>query len=1083
MESPQRTSEPESALSTADDAGAGAHVLRVRLLGDLDLQLGDVPLPPLDSARAESLLAYLLLHRDAPQPRQHLAFLLWPDSSEQQARTNLRHVLHTLRRALPQAERFIDAGPRTLQWRAGAPLRLDVARFEDALARAGREEADQALAALQEAVEAYTGDLLEGSYDEWLLELRDQLRQRYLDALERLVLLLEERGEHARAVPYAERLLRQEPLREETYRLLMRLHDARGDRARALRVFHQCEAALERELGVEPSAPTREAYEALLPAGDEAGERHARPRPAGARALVGRAAERRHLAGLWREAERGRAQLVLVTGEPGIGKTRLLEELRAFGEHRGAVAAAARSYAAEGALAYGPVVTWLRSERLAARRGRLEPRHLDELARLLPELAEDGADSRAEPLSEGEQRQRLFDAIARALLSTDGPLLLVADDLQWCDRETLRLIHYLLRAEPEARLLVAAAARREEVDPLHPLCELVAGLRASERFAEIELERLSRQELALLAERAGGRRLGAQERELLFAETEGNPLFAVEALRAGWGGASTRGEWPSPKVQAVLESRLAQLSAPARSLVGLAAAIGREFSTDLLGAAAAAGEEALVRGLDELWRRRIVRELGADSYDFSHDKLREAAYATLSPPQATSHHLRIARALEEVHAHDLDAVGGRIAAHYDRAGRQADAVAWYARAAEAAQRLHANADAVQSLERALELARELPGPERAPLELRLLTALPAPLVAVEGYLSPRVAAVHERARELAEAHCVEPEAPLLRSLALAALARGDFDAARLHGEQLRARGERERDDVLGVESAYVLGVAAYWQCRLEDARAELETAVERCRPEHRTAHLLHYGQDPEVVCLTRLAHTLWLLGREEEAARAGDTGVLLADERGHPYSLAVARIWAALLALDRREHAALRRHARALEGAEPVHGPAQHRLAAEAFSGLVDVLDGRENEGLERVREALGAARSGQPPAPGIRAILTRILLEAYATAGAAQAGLAEADEALAADDGVLLWEAEARRLRAEFLQALGGATAGVEAELARAGAAARRQGARAFELRIRESLERLRGTARGTLAERHVLDDGPRTMSSKEER
>src|ERR671911_310435 len=105
-------------------------VLSIRLFGALDLRYGDRLLSPLASARAETLLAYLVLHRDAPQSRQHLAFVLWPDSSEPQARTNLRHLLHDLRRALPDADRFLDITPRTLQWRPDAPFRLDVAAFE-----------------------------------------------------------------------------------------------------------------------------------------------------------------------------------------------------------------------------------------------------------------------------------------------------------------------------------------------------------------------------------------------------------------------------------------------------------------------------------------------------------------------------------------------------------------------------------------------------------------------------------------------------------------------------------------------------------------------------------------------------------------------------------------------------------------------------------------------------------------------------------------------------------------------------------------------------------------------------------------
>jgi DNA-binding SARP family transcriptional activator len=116
----------------------GRQALRARLLGTLDLRFGEEQLPPLDSARAESLLAYLLLHRDAPQPRQRLAFLLWPDSTERQAHTNLRKVLHKLRRAPPDADRWIDIGPRTLQWRSDTPLWLDVEQFERVLADGSR---------------------------------------------------------------------------------------------------------------------------------------------------------------------------------------------------------------------------------------------------------------------------------------------------------------------------------------------------------------------------------------------------------------------------------------------------------------------------------------------------------------------------------------------------------------------------------------------------------------------------------------------------------------------------------------------------------------------------------------------------------------------------------------------------------------------------------------------------------------------------------------------------------------------------------------------------------------------------------
>ncbi len=156
----------------------------------------------------------------------------------------------------------------------------------------------------------------------------------------------------------------------------------------------------------------------------------------------------------------------------------------------------------------------------------------------------------------------------------------------------------------------------------------------------------------------------------------------------------------SPKVQAAIESRLAQLSEPARDLAGIAATIGREFTSDVLAYASEADEETLVRSLDELWRRRIVREQGAEAYDFSHDKIREVAYLALSPARRRHLHLRVAHALERLHAHDPGPVSGQLAMHYERAGATGQATTWYVCAAEVAQRLYANVETIRLLDRA-----------------------------------------------------------------------------------------------------------------------------------------------------------------------------------------------------------------------------------------------------------------------------------------------------------------------------------------------------------------------------------------------
>jgi DNA-binding SARP family transcriptional activator len=1032
-------------------------MLSIRLFGAVDLRYGDRSLLPLTSARAESLLAYLVLHREAPQARQRLAFLFWPDSTETQARTNLRHVLHDLRRALPDPDHFLDVTPRTLRWRVEAPYWLDVAAFAETLARADAQTEDQGRAALTEAVEMYRGDLLDGSYDDWVLAERDHLRTRYLVALDRLATLLGDQGDHTRAIAYAERILHHDPLNEAAYRLLMRLYHASGQQARALQTYHLCSATLERELGVSPSLTTRQTYDALVPAEpDRLAPLATRPAVrSNGPSLVGRAAEWRRLTAIWEDVERRHAQLVLVTGEPGVGKTRLIEEFRSWAARRGAVTAVARSYASEGAMAFGPLVAWLRSAEIRSRLDRLDGAARADLAPLLPDLLPAPAANVLLPEAPGAaQRQRLFDAAGRALLAAGGPMLLVADDIQWCDPDTLQFLHYLLRAEPDAPLLVAATARREEIDQGHPANALLAGLHVLDRIAEIDLGRLGRDDTVMLAAQLAGRPLGDLAGDRLFRETEGNPLFVVETVRSGWEAADDS-DRISPKVQAVIEDRLAQLSESARDLVGLAATIGRAFTPEVLVHAAEVDDGTLVRGLDELWRRRIVREQGAGAYDFSHDKIREVAYLALSPARRRHHHLRAAAALETLHADDPGPVSGQLAMHYERAGAVDPAIAWSMRAAEAAQRVYADAEAARLLDRARDLLLTLPeSPGRAAREMAILAALSASLGTAEGFASTRLADVHRRAQTLASDLGVELAPPLLRSLAVSSLAGSDFPAAQRFGSQLHVRGERDADDVLLVESEYVLGIAAFWHGQFASARAHFAAAIERYRPDERRAHLVQYGLDPKVVCLSRLGNTLWFLGHAETAAEARDAALALADEIAHPYSKEVALVFAAHLALDMRDEAGVRDSAAQLTAALGDRSWRPTLVSGATLAGFVEVLDGRTAEGIARIQQVLAETR-GAEHAPGMQAGGVRVLLEACAVTENARAGLATSNRALAMKAS--LWEAEARRQRAEFLAALGAPREEVEAEFARALDTARRQRARSFELRTAASIVRLR--------------------------
>jgi DNA-binding SARP family transcriptional activator len=218
--------------------------LRIRLLGEFLLVSGETPVASVDLPRLQSLLAYLVMHRAAPQSRAHLAFLLWPDSTDAQAHTNLRNLVYKLRQAVPDIDAFLSADRQTLCWQPGtqdATWALDVLDFETAIAQADHAtEMSTARRALEKAVDVYRGDLLPSCYDEWILPERDRLRQAFLKALEQLIGLQEQERDYAAAIGSAQRLLRHDPLHEATYRQLMRLHVVNGDRAAALRTYHNC---------------------------------------------------------------------------------------------------------------------------------------------------------------------------------------------------------------------------------------------------------------------------------------------------------------------------------------------------------------------------------------------------------------------------------------------------------------------------------------------------------------------------------------------------------------------------------------------------------------------------------------------------------------------------------------------------------------------------------------------------------------------------------------------------------------------------------------------------------------------------
>ncbi len=683
----------------------------IQLLGDFVVRQNGQPVAALDSTRLQALLTYLLLHRGVPQLRHHIAFTFWPDSDEAQARTNLRNLLHRLRQVWPTVDEYLHIETKSLTWRTDVPLRLDVADFEQYVTDAHTAVSPATTyTTLQQAIALYQGDLLPGCYDDWILSERTRLGQLFRQALTTAVELAAAQEDYPTAVQISRQLLETDPLSETSYRQLMHLYAKSGDRAAALRVYYQCVATLRRELDIGPSTATQTAYQRLMtptpplaphdsPAKSEANAPTKEP------TLIGRQTEWQQLTNLWRqtaaeppEATTPAPTLALLSGEAGIGKTRLADELLAWVRRQGATTAVTSCYAAEAELAFAPLAGWLKALPL----DRLPPLWRTELARLRPQLLlDDPSLSPPGSLTEAWQQRRFFTALTQALQTARQPLLLLLDDLQWCDEETLAWLHTLLHRPPPLRLLLLATYRREEI-PNPSLDALLATGRQLKRLTTLSLTRLSPADTAVLAAELLPHLPASPTADAFFRHTEGNPLFIVETARAMQGGdwdLNQTSPLPLPdNVQAMLESRLAQLSATAREVASLAAVMGRSFTFDVVGQASDLGENELLTALDELWQRRIVMPREEQGYDFSHEKLREVVYEGLSPARRRWLHGRVLDALHP----PRDETIGALAYHAARAGRHSEAARYALQTGQLALNRFAYREAVTHFSQALE---------------------------------------------------------------------------------------------------------------------------------------------------------------------------------------------------------------------------------------------------------------------------------------------------------------------------------------------------------------------------------------------
>ena len=1050
-------------------------ILDIHLLGGLRLRYGNTLVTAVSTPRLQSLLAYLVLSAGVPQLRQHVAFRLWPDTMESHARNNLRQLVHQLRQALPEPNRFLIVDANTICWQRNEEQTVDVWLFERALTAAEAAEQGRDLAgvrrALEKAVSYYQGDLVPACYDEWITTARDDLRGRYQGACQKLVSILEAGREYAGALGVAERMLRLDPLEEDTYALLMRLHALNGDRSAVRRTYQAAIATFGRELGDEPDSALRGLYERLrqpphVSARTKAGtsERANDASPI----LVGRLSEWQKLQAAWRRAASGQAHLVLIRGEAGIGKSRLAEELFIWAKQQGLTAAYTRSYGAEGRLSLSPVTEWLRSPVLRTHWAALDGVWLTEVARLLPELLADRKDLTApQSITEGGGRQRFFEALARAILAAPSPLLLWIDDLQWCDQETLEWLHFLLRFAQPGRLLVLGTARSEELPADHPLSALDRQLQREERITLIDLPPLDAAETAKLAAQVMGRELDDTAAIRLYRETEGNPLFVVETVRSGIGNAPAgeaqpTGSWLAgrlqplpPRVHEVIAGRLAQLSPPARKIAEVGAAVGSAFTLEVLLQVESENEEGAISALDELWQKRVIREQNPGEFDFTHDKLREVALAEISPPQRRLYHRKIAQVLETLNGQDRDPVSSQIAAQYEQAGMFEQAIPYYQRAGAVAARVYANQDAIGLLTHALSLLAQLPpGPRRDAQELGLQLAL-APLHRItRGWTSPEVEHVLNRALLLGDkVGNVAQRAQILYGLQSAQVVAARLEKVATTYAEMYGLFMKLQDEPLPPFADLMYTGAILHMGRLAEAREQFERIVAVRDPRHISDLQDSQGVNYLVHGHAWNAHALWCLGYPDRALMSANAAVEFAREYAQPFNQALAVTYLAMLQEMRADAETFQAHAEeAFVLTREYEAPYYHAWA-NILVHFARSQTSPKGDGLVLLDDAIGVFR-----ATGARLRLPyylSLLARTYLAVGELEQGLAVIEQALAESlqNNERWWDAELHRLRGEFMLAQGADPAYVEAAFRRAIEIAQAQGAGSLELRAATSL------------------------------
>jgi class 3 adenylate cyclase/predicted ATPase len=799
--------------------------------------------------------------------------------------------------------------------------------------------------------------------------------------------------------------------------------------------------------------------------------------------LVGRESEVTLLLERWEQAKAGQGQVVLLTGDAGIGKSRLVQVLKDHVTNEPHVRWECRSAEYSQNTALFPLVELFQrifqfetGDTPDEKFGKLEQMlsqyrlPLEESVQLFaPLLSLPISEDTYRPLqlSPQRQRQKALETIVAILqeLADHQPVLFILEDLHWTDPTTLELLNLVIEQTPTASVLTVLTCRPHFQPAWHHRSYLT----------EITVNRLPHAQVEQIVNRLTDRKTLPQEvLQQIIAKTDGVPLFVEEMTKAILESGSLKevnnhyeltGSLATFAIPATLQdSLMARLDRlmTGKVIAQLGATIGRQFSYVLLQAVSQLDASTLQRELGRLVEAELLYQRGLPpqaSYLFKHALIQDAAYQSLLKSTRQQYHQRIAHVLEAQFPETAEAQPELLAHHCTEAGLIAQAVGYWQKAGQSAVQRSAHVEAISHLTKGLELLPTLPeSSERTQREVDMHITLAASLNATKGYAAPEVEQTYSRARQLCE-HLddLHQRFRVLQGLQGHYTVRAELQIAHALGEQLLDLAQQTQDSAMLMAAHAALGMTLFSLGAVAAAHTHFAQGIALYDSQQHRAHRRMLWHGAVVTCHSLAARALWSLGYPDQALERNHEAVTLAQQMAYPFSLSFALSLAAIFHQFHREVRAVQDRVEAVMSLAQEQGFSYWVAVGSLMHGWALAHQGQAQAGIERINQGLRAyCATG---AELLRSYFLALLAEAYGIMGQSEAGLTALTEALTHADttGERWYEAELYRLKGELLlQQNSDNQADAETCFAQAMTIAQNQQAKSFELRTATSLARL---------------------------